>query len=113
MLVTDAMSTIGSSLQSLELHRKRVVLRDSRLLTDDGTLARAALDMAAAVRNVIRLLDCPLEEALQMASLDPARFLAMDHLRGRAAPGFMADLVAFDAEMAVMATWIGGRCERA
>jgi N-acetylglucosamine-6-phosphate deacetylase len=43
-----------------------------------------------------------------MASLNPARALGLAHERGRIAPGYVADLVALDGELNVIATWAGG-----
>ena len=74
----------------------------------DNTLAGAHLDMASAVRNAVKLCGIPLEDALRMASATPAKFLGLDHERGRLAPGLAADLVALDGEMHVLATWVDG-----
>jgi N-acetylglucosamine-6-phosphate deacetylase len=77
---------------------------------DDGTLAGTVLDMATAVRNCIRLLDVPLPDALRFASAHPVKFLGLDQMLGKLAPGYRADLVAFDPnEIAVLATWVAGR----
>ena len=43
-----------------------------------------------------------------MASLTPARFLGLDHMLGRIAPGLRADLVQLDDDGQVLATWIEG-----
>jgi N-acetylglucosamine-6-phosphate deacetylase len=109
LLVTDAMSTVGSDITEFVLQGAPVRLRDGRLQMADGTLAGAALDMAGAVRNAVRLLGMAPEEALRMASLHPARFLGMATRRGRLAPGYAADLTALTADFSVPATWIGGR----
>ena len=109
LLVTDAMSTVGSDITEFVLQGAPVRLRDGRLQMADGTLAGAALDMAGAVRNAVRLLGVAPEEALRMASLHPARFLGMASRRGRVAPGYAADLTALTADFSVSATWIGGR----
>ena len=49
--------------------------------------------MASAVRNTVNLLAQPVEEALRMASLYPAKFLGLAHERGRIATGYRAALV--------------------
>ncbi|NNC00767.1 N-acetylglucosamine-6-phosphate deacetylase, partial [Corallococcus exiguus] len=51
MLVTDAMSSVGSDLTSFDLMGKTVYRKDGKLTTADGTLAGSDLDMASAVRN--------------------------------------------------------------
>lgn len=111
-LVTDAMPTVGCSLDHFELQGRTVHLANGRLTTETGTLAGAHLDMASAVRNAVKLAQLPLEDALRAASLTPAQFLGMDHERGRLRPGMRADLVALTSELHVAATWLGGSVER-
>ncbi|MGO4526603.1 amidohydrolase family protein, partial [Microvirga sp. 2MCAF35] len=108
MLVTDAMAVTGTDLAGFALHGRRIHRRDGRLTTDDGTLAGSDLDMASAVRNAVHRLGLGLPAVLRMASLVPARFLKLDHERGRIAPGYRADLVLLDESLHVRHTWIGG-----
>ncbi len=107
-LVTDAMPTVGTSLDRFELGGRTIKLADGRLTTQEGTLAGAHLDMASAVRNAVRLAELPLEDALRAASLTPARFLGLEKERGALVPGARADLVALTQELTVIATWLDG-----
>jgi len=107
-LVTDAMPTVGTSLDRFELAGRTIKRTDGRLTTEEGTLAGAHLDMASAVRNAITLAQIPLEDALRAASLTPARFLGLDNERGALVSGAWADLVALTQELTVIATWVGG-----
>ena len=108
MLVTDAMPTVGAASDRFVLQDREIRLTNGRLVVADNTLAGAHLDMASAVRNAVKLCGIPLEDALRMASATPAKFLGLDHERGRLAPGLAADLVALDGEMHVLATWVDG-----
>src|SRR5215472_10147083 len=110
-LVTDAMPTVGTSLDHFELMGRTIGLADGRLTTKAGTLAGAHLDMATAVRNSVKLAQLPLEDALRAASLTPAQFLGLEHERGALFPGARADLVALTDEVSVVATWLGGRSD--
>ena len=107
-LVTDAMPTVGTSLDRFELLGRTIKLADGRLTTEEGTLAGAHLDMASAVRNAVRLAQLPLEDALRAASQTPARFLGVDKEHGALVPGARADLVALTQELRVVATWLDG-----
>lgn len=107
-LVSDAMPTVGTSLDHFELMGRSIRLADGRLTTEGGTLAGAHLDLATAVRNAVRLAQLPLEDALRAASLTPARFLGLEHERGALVTGARADLVALSEELSVVATWVGG-----
>jgi N-acetylglucosamine-6-phosphate deacetylase len=110
-LVTDAMPTVGTSLDRFDLVGRAIKLADGRLTTEEGTLAGAHLDMASAVRNAVRLAKVPLEDALRAASLTPAQFLGVENERGAIVPGARADLVALTDRLAVAATWIDGEIE--
>ena len=110
-LVTDAMPTVGTSLDRFELVGRAIKLVDSRLTTEEGTLAGAQLDMASAVRNAVRLAKVPLEDALRAASLTPAQFLGVANERGAIVPDAHADLVALTDKLTVAATWIDGEIE--
>jgi len=112
MLVTDAMPPVGSDDPSFQLDG-RTITRDGFVCRSaEGTLAGSALDMAAALRNTVRLLNVPLAEASRMASAYPAEFLGLGGDRGRIAAGQRADFVVLDDELAVLQTWIAGVPDR-
>jgi N-acetylglucosamine-6-phosphate deacetylase len=108
ILVTDAISVVGSDAREVELGGQRVTVRDGRCVNEEGHLAGSALDMASAVRNAVRACGIPLDDALRMASTWPARALGLAG-RGVLEPGARADFVVLDPEsLAVRATAIGG-----
>jgi N-acetylglucosamine-6-phosphate deacetylase len=110
MLVTDAMPPVGGSKTSFELYGQEITVDGSRCVAKDGKLAGSAIDMATAVFNCVRFLDVTLTEALTYASLSPARFLGLGDRLGRIAPGYRADLVAFEPdEVKVVGTWVAGQ----
>ena len=109
MLVTDAMPSVGASDKRFQIGGQIIVAEDGRCANAEGRLAGSDLDMASAVRNTVRGLGLPLEEALRMASLYPAAFLGLERRLGRIAPGFDADLVLLDEDLEVRETWIGGQ----
>ncbi len=61
------------------------------------------------VRNMVRLAEVPLPEAVRMMSLTPARILGLSRSEGMIAPGMDADLVAFDEDFAICLTMVEGR----
>ena len=108
-LVTDAMPPVGADDPSYVLYGETITAIDGVVRNAAGALAGSALDMITAVRNSVHLLGLPLEEALRMASTYPAEFLGLGSTHGRIAPGYQADLVALDAGLQVVGTWIGGK----
>ena len=109
MLVTDGMPTVGSSNTTFVLQGRTIRVVDGICRDENGTLAGTALDMAAAVRNAVSMLDVDLATAARMASEHPAQFLGLGHELGRIAPGYRADLVLLNDELQVQKTWIEGR----
>ncbi|SDZ94844.1 N-acetylglucosamine-6-phosphate deacetylase [Microbulbifer marinus] len=107
MLVTDAMSLVGSDATSFPLFDRVVTREGDRLTSTTGELAGSHLDMASAVRNISDWCGVELAEALRMASLYPAQFLGVQG--GNIAAGAPADLILLDEKLQVVKTWIGGR----
>jgi N-acetylglucosamine-6-phosphate deacetylase len=98
-LVTDAMATLGTSVEGFDLAGVAVRLVEGRLVSPEGTLAGAHLAMDEAVRNMVRLAGVGVAEALDMASGRPARALGLEEELGRIAPGFRASLTCLDADL--------------
>jgi N-acetylglucosamine-6-phosphate deacetylase len=112
LLVTDAMPPVGGSRSNFSLHGEKITVRGEQCVTDGGTLAGTVLDMATAVKNCIRLLGMSLPDALRLASTNPATFVGLEHMLGRLAPGYRADMVAFHpGDITVLATWVAGSGE--
>jgi N-acetylglucosamine-6-phosphate deacetylase len=109
ILVTDAMPPVGGTQSSFRLAGGTISVKGDRCVRADGRLAGAYLTMAGAVRNCVKLLDMPLTDALRFASAHPAEMLGFGNTLGKLAPGFRADMVAFDAAtMEVLRTWVAG-----
>ena len=107
LLVTDAMSVLGTDADGFDLYGQRILRRNGRLEREDGQLAGADLDMATAVRNTVTMLGCSVEQALRMASTYPAELMRLTD-RGRIAPGLRADLVLLTDGLQPLGTWLEG-----
>ena len=108
-LVSDAMLTAGSDATGFCFDGRRIGLRDGRLTDDAGTLAGAHLTLAEAVANAVRLLECPLEDALRMATSTPAGVIGLGDRIGQIGVGRTADLVALDADLRPVEIWTSGQ----
>ena len=110
MLVSDAMPPVGGKLGGFKLQGAQIEVREGRCATSEGVLAGSAIGISTAVANCVRLLGAPLEQALRLASAEPADFLGLGHRLGRLAEGYRADIVAFDpGDMTIFETWVAGR----
>jgi len=78
--------------------------------TKDQTLAGSGLTMDQAVRNAVKFLGVDIQQAVTMASGNPARVIGVDDRKGKIQEGFDADLVILDEDLNVIQTWIGGEC---
>ncbi|PWB92093.1 N-acetylglucosamine-6-phosphate deacetylase [Methylocystis sp. MitZ-2018] len=109
MLVSDAMPPVGGTKAEFDLLGDRITVRDGSCRTQGGALAGSSIEMASAVRNCVRLLGLPLERALRCASYHPAEFLGLGRSLGRLAPGYRADMAAFDPkDISVSNAWVAG-----
>ncbi|KMT65825.1 N-acetylglucosamine-6-phosphate deacetylase [Catenovulum maritimum] len=106
ILVTDAMALIGSEQTEFELFGETVALNGNQLNIETGQLAGSHLTMEEAVLNAIKYLNLPLEDVLNMASLNPAQFLKQSKIRGQIQVGASADWVVLDSHNCISQTWI-------
>jgi N-acetylglucosamine-6-phosphate deacetylase len=108
MLVTDAMSHVGSEQVELQFAGMQIHRQGNKLTIEGGRLAGSALDMASAVRHCVQDLQCTIEDAIKMASTTPATFLGLQLQKGYLAPGFAADWIVLSDQYYVNATYIAG-----
>jgi N-acetylglucosamine-6-phosphate deacetylase len=109
ILVTDAMPTVGQGEKRFILNEEEVNVVDGVCQNEDGTLAGSDLNMAQAVSNTIALLGQEFSAAIEMASINPARFLGVDDEMGDIVPGKRANLVALNESGNAVSTWIDGQ----
>jgi N-acetylglucosamine-6-phosphate deacetylase len=108
-LVTDAIDAAGKGDGRYVLGGQDVVVngREARLARD-GALAGSTLTMGGAVRNAVREVGFPIEQASRAASGEPARVLGIADRCGAIAAGLDADLVLLDGELEVRRVMVGG-----
>jgi N-acetylglucosamine-6-phosphate deacetylase len=109
MLVTDAMSHVGSEQIELQFAGMTIHRQGNKLTIEGGRLAGSTLDMASAVRNSVNTLHCSIQNALKMASTTPATFLGLQQKKGYLAAGYDADWVVLTDQYFVSATYIAGQ----
>ena len=77
--------------------------------TTGGGLVGSSITLNEAVQNVVKWHAASFAEAIQMATLNPARMLKLQDSVGQIALGKMADIVAWDKEtLAIKHVFLGG-----
>lgn len=113
-LITDAMRGAampeGDSILGSKKNGMRVLIEDGvAKLPDRSGFAASVATCNQLVRNMVCLADVPLVDAVKMMSLTPARIMGVDKKLGSIAVGKDADLVLFDQDIRVQATFVKGR----
>ncbi len=107
-LVTDAMAALGMPPGSHRLGEYDVIVDATSCRLADGTLAGSILELDQALRNLLDITGCSLDEALETMTTTPAKLLGLDGERGRIAPGYTADIVLLSSDLRVQTTIASG-----
>lgn len=109
-LITDAMAAAGLPEGEYKLGKQNVVVIDNKavLAENHDTLAGSIVGIDECVRNYKKFCGCSAEEAIRNATLNPARVVGLDHKKGSLDAGKDADFLLLDADLNVLATFIGG-----
>jgi len=113
-LVTDSMRGAGmpegeSILGSLENGQKVYIEDGVAKMPDRKAFAGSVATADRLVRNMIKLVDVPLTEAVRMMTLTPATIIGVSDKKGSLEAGKDADLVMFDGDINIFMTMVGGK----
>lgn len=113
-LITDSMRAAGmppgDSILGSKHNGLKVIVEDGvAKLPDRTSFAGSVATCDRLVRNMIKMADVPLLEAVKMASQTPANILGMASSKGSLVKGKDADIVIFDEDIRVSTTIVGGR----
>ena len=111
VLITDCMRAGAMEDGQYTLGEFDVIVENgtARLLT--GSLAGSILSMNNAIKNVVDWNIATLEEAIKMASYNPAVSCNIDDKCGYIKPGLPADFVVIDDLLNVYNTYLDGVCK--
>lgn len=114
VLVTDSMRGAGmpegpSILGGLADGQECIVENGVAKLLDRSGFAGSVCTTDRLVRTMITIGGCSLEQAVQMASLNPARVMGVADRKGSLEAGKDADIVIFGDNVEVFATIVSGR----
>ncbi|TDC23721.1 N-acetylglucosamine-6-phosphate deacetylase [Streptomyces sp. 8K308] len=102
-LITDAMGAAGMGDGTYPLGPLTVDVVDGvARLQEVGTIAGSTLTLDMAFRRAVTVNGVSVPDAVRALSATPARLLGLDHRIGSIEEGKDADLVVFDAELALV-----------
>lgn len=110
ILITDAIRAKGLSDGLYDLGGQSVNVKNGEATLSDGTLAGSVVTLNQALKNMMTFTGCSLQEAVQMASTNPAKQANVDDRKGSISIGKDADLVILDQAYEVVMTFCRGKC---
>ncbi len=82
--------------------------KDGRFTNDAGILSGSSLTMQQAVKNCVEKVHIPLDEAIRMATMYPAKVANLDHDLGTIEVGKRACFIHFSDDLAIQQVWYDG-----
>ena len=107
-LITDAMRAKGIPDGISELGGQTVYVKNGEARLEDGTLAGSVLRMNRAVQNVVEKVGVPFTQAVDYATINPAKNLKIDNEVGSIKLGKRADFTVLNSAYDVVMTVRGG-----
>lgn len=109
VLITDAIMAAGLADGDYRLGGQAVHVEKGIARLKAGALAGSTLSLNEAVFNMVEKVNVPLQEAVRMASLNPAEVIGESHRKGSIEPGKDADLIIFDERLRIHQAWVQGK----
>ena len=103
-LITDAMRAKGLPDGESELGGQKVFVKDGEARLEDGTLAGSVLRMNRAVQNMVEKVGVPFTQAVDYATINPARMLKIDDVTGSIKVDKNADFTVLNENFDVLLT---------
>jgi N-acetylglucosamine-6-phosphate deacetylase len=108
ILMTDALSAAGMPDGKYSLGGFEIQVIGNRAMAGD-VLAGSVLTLDRAVRNFMEFTGAPLEQALRLATVNPAAMTGLGNTVGSLAVGRVASLVAVDAAGKLVGSIVNGK----
>ncbi len=112
-LITDSMRGAGLAegqtvkLGSLKNGQDAILENGVAWMAHRKSFAGSICTMDRCVRTLVQQVGIPLEDAVRMASLSPARAMRMDQ-KGALAAGMDADICVFNRNIDIQSVYVGG-----
>lgn len=109
VLITDCIMAAGLKDGQYRLGELDIFVENGTSRLKDGTLAGSTLKLADAVKNMVLHAGIAFEDALAMATINPARAIGKADLIGSIEPGKKADIIALNDNFEPVFVMVGGK----
>jgi len=109
ILITDSMRAGCLKDGVSELGGQKVIVKDNAARLEDGTLAGSILKLNKGVKNFMENASLNIWEAIGLVTINPARELGIDKVKGSLEPGKFADIVILDKAFNIQQTIVEGQ----
>lgn len=107
-LITDAMRAKGLPDGESELGGQKVIVKDGSARLTNGVLAGSILKMNHAIKLLVTKLNIPLTQAVDYATINPAKLLKLDSSIGSINLNKQADFTVLNKDFEVILTIVNG-----
>ena len=108
-LITDSIRAKHLPDGLSELGGQEVIVKNGEARLKDGTLAGSVLKMNVAIKNLVLKCDVPFTDAVDFATINPAKALKIDDIKGSIKVGKDADLTVMNDDFSIALTLRNGK----
>ncbi|MCK4994782.1 MAG: N-acetylglucosamine-6-phosphate deacetylase [Candidatus Omnitrophica bacterium] len=102
----DKIVLVSDSVTAMD--RKSLKIVEGVYCMENLTIAGSKLNLLQAVKNMVYLCGVSITNAVKMASLNPAKIIGVDNIKGIITKGYDADIVIFDKKFNCKMTIVNG-----
>ena len=110
ILITDSLSLKGMPIGNYQLGGNDIVMDEhgTAFIKGTNTLSGSTLKVNEGLRNLVEVALVPFTEALDAATINPARALNVDYYKGKLAVNYDADVVVMNDDYSIFETYTRG-----
>jgi len=104
--LADKIVLVSDSVAAMDTKSLEIIEGVYRM--ENFTIAGSKLNLLQAVKNMVYLCGVSITQAVGMASLNPAKIIGVDNIKGVISKGYDADIVIFDKDFKCRMTIVNG-----
>ena len=108
ILITDSMRAKGLPDGISELGGQKTIVKNGEARLENGALAGSTLKMNIAIKNLVEKVGVSLTDAVDFATINPAKHLKIDRLYGSITRGKYANFCVLNGDFSVAKTIVEG-----